>query len=32
VGVVTLTGIGLKMANGLVDIAGGHLLLPSFSP
>ncbi len=30
VGVVTLTGIGLKMANGLVDIAGGHLLLTLF--
>ena len=27
VGVVTLTGLGLKMANGLVDLAGGHLLL-----
>jgi TRAP transporter 4TM/12TM fusion protein len=26
VGVVTLTGLGLKMANGLVDIAGGNLL------
>ena len=25
VGVVTLTGIGLKMANGLVEIAGGNL-------
>lgn len=28
VGVVTLTGVGLKMANGLVDLAGG-LLLPT---
>jgi TRAP transporter 4TM/12TM fusion protein len=27
VGVVTLTGIGLKMASGMVDLAGGHLLL-----
>jgi len=27
VGVVTLTGLGLKMANGLIDIAGGNLLL-----
>jgi TRAP transporter 4TM/12TM fusion protein len=27
VGVVTLTGLGLKMANGLVDLAGGHLFL-----
>ncbi len=27
VGVVTLTGIGLKMAGGLVDLAGGNLLL-----
>jgi TRAP transporter 4TM/12TM fusion protein len=26
IGVVTLTGLGLKMANGLVDLAGGHLL------
>lgn len=26
VGVVTLTGVGLKMANGLVDLAGGHLI------
>ncbi|MBI4537731.1 MAG: TRAP transporter permease [candidate division NC10 bacterium] len=26
VGVVTLTGLGLKMANGLVDLAGGYLL------
>jgi TRAP transporter, 4TM/12TM fusion protein len=30
VGSVTLTGAGLKMANGLVDIAGGHLLLTLF--
>jgi TRAP transporter 4TM/12TM fusion protein len=30
VGVVTLTGLGLKMANGLVDLAGGHLLLTLF--
>ncbi|OGC01642.1 MAG: C4-dicarboxylate ABC transporter [candidate division NC10 bacterium RIFCSPLOWO2_12_FULL_66_18] len=30
VGVVTLTGLGLKMANGLVDIAGGNLLLTMF--
>jgi len=27
IGVVTLTGLGLKMANGLVDLAGGNLLL-----
>lgn len=27
VGVVTLTGVGLKMANGLVDLASGNLLL-----
>jgi len=26
VGVVTLTGLGLKMANGLLDLAGGYLL------
>jgi len=26
VGVVTLTGLGLRLANGLVDIAGGYLL------
>jgi TRAP transporter 4TM/12TM fusion protein len=30
VGVVTLTGLGLKMANGLVDIAGGKLLPTMF--
>jgi TRAP transporter 4TM/12TM fusion protein len=30
VGVVTLTGLGLKMANGLVDLAGGNLLLTLF--
>ncbi len=30
VGVVTLTGIGLKMANGLVDLAGGSLLFTLF--
>ncbi len=30
IGVVTLTGLGLKMANGLVDIAGGNLLLTLF--
>ena len=30
VGVVTLTGIGLKMANGLVDIAGGNLFFTLF--
>jgi len=30
VGVVTLTGLGLKMANGLVDLAGGHLLPTMF--
>jgi len=30
VGVVTLTGLGLKMANGLVDIAGGNLLPTMF--
>jgi len=30
VGVVTLTGIGLKMANGLVEIAGGNLLFTLF--
>ncbi|HWQ62030.1 MAG TPA: TRAP transporter fused permease subunit, partial [Negativicutes bacterium] len=30
VGVVTLTGVGLKMANGLVDLAGGSLLLTLF--
>ena len=26
IGVVTLTGLGLKLANGLVDLAGGYLL------
>ena len=26
VGVVTKTGLGLKMANGLLDLSGGHLL------
>jgi TRAP transporter 4TM/12TM fusion protein len=26
IGVVTLTGLGLKLGNGLVDLAGGHLL------
>ncbi|HSB67996.1 MAG TPA: TRAP transporter permease [Candidatus Methylomirabilis sp.] len=30
VGVVTLTGLGLKMANGLVDLAGGYLLPTMF--
>jgi TRAP transporter 4TM/12TM fusion protein len=30
VGVVTLTGLGLKMANGLIDLAGGNLLLTLF--
>jgi TRAP-type uncharacterized transport system fused permease subunit len=30
VGVVTLTGLGLKMANGLIDLAGGHLLPTMF--
>jgi TRAP transporter 4TM/12TM fusion protein len=30
IGVVTLTGLGLKMANGLVDLAGGNLLLTLF--
>jgi TRAP transporter 4TM/12TM fusion protein len=30
VGVVTLTGLGLKMANGLVDLAGGNLLPTMF--
>jgi TRAP transporter 4TM/12TM fusion protein len=30
VGVVTLTGIGLKMANGLVEIAGGNLFFTLF--
>ena len=27
IGVITLTGLGLKMANGLVDLAGGNLPL-----
>lgn len=27
VGVVTMTGLGLKMANGLIDLAGGSLYL-----
>lgn len=27
VGVITLTGLGLRMANGIVDLAGGSLLL-----
>jgi TRAP transporter 4TM/12TM fusion protein len=26
VGVVTLTGLGLKMANGLIDLSGGYML------
>jgi len=30
VGVVTLTGLGLKMANGLIDLAGGYLLPTMF--
>lgn len=30
VGVVTLTGLGLKLANGLIDLAGGVLLLTLF--
>ncbi|MHB8829390.1 MAG: TRAP transporter permease, partial [Syntrophales bacterium] len=30
VGVVTLTGIGLKMGNGIVDIAGGNLFFTLF--
>jgi TRAP transporter 4TM/12TM fusion protein len=30
VGVVTLTGLGLKMANGLIDLAGGNLFLTLF--
>ena len=30
VGVMTLTGLGLKMANIIVDLAGGHLLLTAF--
>jgi len=27
IGVITLTGLGLKLANGLVDLAGGNLFL-----
>ena len=30
VGAVTLTGVGLKMANGLIDLAGGNLLMTLF--
>jgi TRAP transporter 4TM/12TM fusion protein len=30
VGVVTLTGLGLKMANGLIELAGGYLLPAMF--
>ncbi len=30
VGVVTLTGIGLKMAGGIIDLAGGILILTLF--
>ena len=30
VGVVTLTGLGLKMANGLVELAGGNLFFTLF--
>ncbi|MBO8164590.1 MAG: TRAP transporter permease [Brevibacillus sp.] len=30
VGTVTLTGIGLKLANGLIDLSGGILLLTLF--
>lgn len=30
VGTVTLTGIGLKLANGLIDLANGQLLLTLF--
>ncbi|UFJ62805.1 TRAP transporter permease [Brevibacillus sedimenti] len=30
VGMVTLTGIGLKLANGLIDLAGGILFLTLF--
>ncbi|MEA4884785.1 MAG: TRAP transporter permease [Clostridia bacterium] len=30
VGTVTLTGLGLKLATGLVDLSGGHLLLTLF--
>ena len=32
VGVVTLTGLGLKLGNGLVELAGGNLLLTLSSP
>lgn len=30
IGVVTLTGVGLKMAHGLIGLAGGNLLLSLF--
>ncbi|MGB3367470.1 MAG: TRAP transporter permease [Acidaminobacteraceae bacterium] len=30
VGVVTLTGLGIKFANGIVDLAGGSILLTMF--
>ncbi|MED5075268.1 TRAP transporter large permease subunit, partial [Anoxybacillus geothermalis] len=30
VGVVTKTGLGLKMANGLIDLSNGVLLLTLF--
>jgi TRAP transporter 4TM/12TM fusion protein len=30
VGVVTLTGLGLKMANGLIELAGGNLFFTLF--
>lgn len=30
VGTITLTGIGLKLANGLIDLAGGELFLTLF--
>ncbi len=30
VGVITLTGLGLRMANGIVDLAGGSLFLTMF--
>ncbi len=30
VGTVTLTGLGLKMANGLIDLANGNLLMTMF--
>jgi TRAP transporter 4TM/12TM fusion protein len=30
VGTVTLTGVGLKLANGLIDLAGGNLFLTLF--